>query len=103
MGMWIVRRPNGDISLAFGESKDNLFGVLDDVGDPSNWEMIRFTSEAAIHLKLQDDGELGYEGILEVLLSKVMLGGDPILGKVLVVGNEQEMREDVKQERERLS
>ena len=89
--------------MAFGESTDNFFGVLDYVGDPSNCEMIRFTSEGVIHLKLQDDGEFGYEGMSEVLLSKAISRAYPIRGKVLVEGNEQEIREAVKQERERLS
>ena len=88
MPAYLCRWPNGDMSLAAGESEVEVADVLDEVDNPDAAELLRLGHAIAVHLKLGTrPGEEGtlplrFEDMSEQLESSICERAYPVYNEV---------------------
>ena len=88
MPVFICRWPNGDVSLAAGESEVEVADVLDEVDNPDAAELMQLDHAVAVHFKLgARPGEEGtlplrYENLSEQLESSIYERAYPVYNEV---------------------
>ena len=88
MPVFICRWPNGDVSLAAGESEVEVAGVLDEVDNPDAAELMQLDHAVAVHFKLGvrpgEDGTLPLrlENMSEQLESSIYERAYPVYNEV---------------------
>ena len=88
MPVYLCRWPNGDVSLAAGESEVEVADVLDEVDNPDGAELMQLDHAIAVHWKLGTrPGEEGtlplrFEGMSEQLESSIYERAYPVYDEV---------------------
>jgi len=88
MPVYLCRWPNGDVSIAAGESDVEVADVLDEVDNPDAAELIQLDQAVAVHFTLgQKPGDKGavpleFEGMSEELMASVYERAYPIYNEV---------------------
>lgn len=88
MPVYLCRWPNGDVSLAAGESEVEVADVLDEVDNPDAAELMQLDHPIAIHFKLgtkpDEEGTLPlrFEGMSEQLESSIYERAYPVYNEV---------------------
>ncbi len=88
MPVYLCRWPNGDVSLAAGESELEVADVLDEVDNPDAAELMQLDHAIAVHFKLgARPGEEGalplrFEGMSEELESSIYERAYPVYDEV---------------------
>lgn len=103
MSVFCCRWPNGDISFVVARNKEAAIVALDEIGNAETSDIFS-VREFMLHLGLQDDGQLRFQGFGELSESEVL----PIVYPVLESLSEfpkpsaSTIREAVLEERRRL-
>ena len=88
MPTYLCRWPNGDMSLAAGETEVEVAYVLDEVDNPDAAELMELDHAIAVHFKLGtrpgEEGTLplGFEGMSEELESSICERAYPLYNEV---------------------
>jgi len=88
MPIYLCRWPNGDVSIATGESEIEIADVLDEVDNPDAAELMQLDHAVAVHFKLGTrPGEEGtlplrFEGMSEELESSIYERAYPVYNEV---------------------
>ena len=88
MPVYLCRWPNGDVSLAAGESELEVADVLDEVDNPDAAELIELDHAIAVHFKLgtrpgqEGTLPLHFEDMSELLQSSIYERAYPVYNKV---------------------
>ena len=107
MPMYMCRWPNGDVSFVTAKDRMTAVMMLDEVGSTTEGQLMP-VKDFMLHLRLQDDGELAFEGLGEKLEAWLWKEAYPLLHKAMVQADEDHegerpIREAVIRERQRLA
>ena len=107
MPICLCRWPNGDVSLAAGESELEITDILDEVDNPDSAELIELDHAVAVHFTLGkkpgEEGELPlqFEGLSEQLESSLYERAYPVYNaaRSKADGTVEELTDAIKHEK----
>ncbi len=103
MRVFCCRWPNGDISFVLARNKEEAVLALDEVGNAETSDIFP-APEFMLHLRLEDDGQLSFQGFGEVTECEILPKAYPVLETLAEFPkpSASSVREAVRKERKRL-
>ena len=103
MPVFCCRWPNGDISFVAARNRREAVIALDELGN-AEASYIFTVAEFMLHLRLEDNGKLSFQGFGEVAHFEIMTEAYPLLESLLELSrpSSSQVRQAVREERRRL-